>query len=72
MANDINGLDMTDVLSILERRKGTYLSLLLDEVESLFLKNPKVTYPEVRKLILDSYNDYFRSFIRVVIGDIEK
>ena len=66
-----NGLDMLDILSILERRKGTYLSLLLDDLEKSYLRTPTPTYEEVRKLILDYFNDYYRSFIRVITdGDI--
>ncbi len=67
-----NSLDMLSILSILERRKGTYLSLLLDDLELLYKRNSSPDFHEVRKLILDYFNDYYRSLIKVVTdGDIE-
>ncbi len=66
-----NGLDILSILSILERRKGTYLSLLLGDLELLY-KRGTPSYNDVRKLILDYFNDYYRSLIRVVTdGDVE-
>ncbi len=71
MGND-NGLDILSILSILERRKGTYLSLLLDDLELLYKRNESPAFTDVRKLILDYFNDYYRSLIKVVTdGDIE-
>lgn len=67
-----NGLDILSILSILERRKGTYLSLLLEDLEVLYKKNEDPGFLAVRKLILDYFNDYYRSLIKVVTdGDIE-
>jgi hypothetical protein len=66
-----NGLDILSILSILERRKGTYLSLLLDDLELLYKKGDP-QFADVRKLVLDYFNDYYRSLIKVVTdGDIE-
>ncbi len=64
-------IDMLDILGILERRKNTYLSFLLNDLEMLFNRgNPD--YQHVRKMVLDYFNDYYRSFIKAVVdGEIE-
>ena len=68
---EINGLDVKDVMSQLKRRSGRYLALLLSDIEEEMVHEPEC-YQVVRKLILDAFNDYTRSIVRVVFGeDIE-
>lgn len=64
----VEPVDMLDILGILERRKNTYLSFLLSDLERLFDRNPSPHYEDVRKMVLDYFNDYYRSFIKAVIG----
>lgn len=64
----VEPIDMLDILGILSRRKDTYLSFLLDDLEILYRKNPNPPYQDVRRLILDYFNDYYRSFVKAVVG----
>jgi len=64
---EINGLDMIDLLAVIKRRQGRYLSLLLNDVEEEL--NDVEKYKIIRKYILDNFNDYTRSVFRILLGD---
>jgi hypothetical protein len=64
---EINGLDMIDLLAVIKRRQGRYLSLLLNDVEEEL--NDAEKYKIIRKYILDNFNDYTRSVFRILLGD---
>lgn len=64
---EINGLDLADILVQLGRRQRRYLHLLLNDVETAIGQAEE--YEIVRKLILDNFNDYTRSIVRILVGD---
>ena len=66
---EINGLDLKDILAIVNRKKGRYLALILSELES---KIPEDEWVDARKCVLDYFNDFTRSIVRSIIGqDVE-
>ncbi len=75
---EIGDLDMIDIISLIERRKGKFLALLMTDVEAEFIRrgyNTDINSPEasqfyilIRKFIFDGFNDYTRSIDRVLVG----
>lgn len=78
MGNELNDLDMLDIIRLIDRRKGKFLALVINDVQESFrqngyntnLKSPLVDpfYLAVRKSILDGFNDFTRSIDRVLVG----
>ncbi len=66
----IQGLDLIDIISIVDKKKRKYLALMLQDVEEV-LKPTSPEFKIVRKIILDNVNSYTRSMIRSLLGDIE-
>jgi len=67
----INGLDAIDTITFIRKKTKRFQALLLDDVENVIDKDSE-DFIKVRKLILDYFNDYTRSIIRLIFGDIEK
>jgi hypothetical protein len=66
-----NEIDMLVVIGLLGKIKDTYLNLLLRAIKDLYDANGTPEYLQVRKAVLDYFNDYHRAFINVVTdGDI--
>ncbi len=65
----IDGLDLIDVLQQISRKKSKFIRITLDELEKII--DDKKTFMDVRKVVLDGYNDYTRSFMRLFFGEIE-
>jgi hypothetical protein len=65
----IQGFDLLDVtgymIKVNKKFQATFLSRLEELVED------DETYHELRKLYLDSSNNYLRSIIKSIFGDIE-
>jgi hypothetical protein len=65
----MNLFEVWDTVRFLKKKKNKYLAITLDELEQIL---PEKTYPKeyelVRKLILDSFNDYHRAIYRIVLG----
>ena len=66
----IEGLDMFDLINILNTKNKKWQAICLQEVEEILDKNSE-EYRLVRKAILDSMNTYTRSTFRVLFGNIE-
>lgn len=62
------GLDGTDILNLLNRKKNSYIKSTLSTLEEAFNTSVPPTYEVVRKLFLDSINDYTRSVERALLG----
>lgn len=66
----IQGLDMVDALNVIENKKDKFVAIMLSDVELMFPKNSK-EFKFIRKVILDGMNDYTRSYLRILFGDVE-
>jgi hypothetical protein len=66
----IEGLDLVDALNVIENKKDKFVAIMLSDVEMMFPKNSK-EFRYVRKIILDGMNDYTRSYLRILFGDVE-
>jgi len=66
----IEGLDLVDALNVIENKKDKFVAIMLSDVELMFTKNSK-EFKFVRKVILDGMNDYTRSYLRILFGDVE-
>lgn len=68
MGNVIQGLDLMDVVYFVQKKNKKFQAILLQDVENVLNKDSE-EYREVRKLVLDSYNAYTRSILRVIFGN---
>lgn len=64
----IQGLDVIDIITIVGKKNRKYQAVLLGEIEQIISKDTE-EYQKVRKSILDSFNGYTRSVLRLVFGD---
>jgi hypothetical protein len=67
----IEGLDLVDVTNYISAKRNKFMAMMLTELEIIFPKDTK-EYKLVRKVILDGMNDYTRSLMRVIFGEIEE
>jgi hypothetical protein len=65
----IEGLDIIDVLGETSRKNRKFSAIFLNELDEL-VSDPKVK-KLLRKAFLDNHNNYTRSIIRMIFGDIE-
>lgn len=66
----IDGLNMFDVITIISKKNKRYIANALDEMEEI-LGSDTEAFLKVRKIFLDSQNDYTRSIFVTLFGDIE-
>jgi hypothetical protein len=64
----IQGLDVIDIVTIVGKKNRKYQAVLLAEIETVMDKDSD-DYKKIRKVILDSYNGYTRSILRLIFGD---
>jgi len=67
----IEGLDLIDVTRYISAKRNKFMAMMLAELENTMPKESK-DYKAVRKLILDGMNDYTRSLVRVLFGEVEE
>lgn len=67
---EIEGLDIIDVIDFVTKKRRKFLAILLSELEEV-LDHETDEYAQVRKIILDGFNDYTRSVMRALFGDVE-
>jgi len=67
----IQGLDTIDVAKIISKKNSKFLAIGLQELEESLDKNEK-NFNNIRKIFLDNFNDYTRSIMRIIFGDIEE
>lgn len=65
----IQGLDLVDVIRIIDKKKNKFLAISLQEIEEIGLDKKEFTL--IRKIFLDALNEYTRSMMRALLGDIE-
>lgn len=66
----IDGLDMLDVMNFISKKKNKFLAIMLQDLEMEVPRNSP-EYIMIRKIILDGINDYTRSLLKVLFGDVE-
>ena len=66
----IQGLDLIDIISIVDKKKRKYLALMLQDLEGV-LGADSEEFKNVRKIVLDNVNSYTRSLVRALLGDVE-
>lgn len=66
----IKGLDLLDIIRFIKRTNKKYQAILLSQIEDLNLS--KEIYNKIRKLLLDSFNNYTRAIVYTIFGDIDK
>ena len=66
----IDGLDLFDLISFINKKNKRYQAVILADVEEILGKDSE-EFKIIRKLFLDGFNDYTRSIVRIVFGDIE-
>jgi hypothetical protein len=67
----IEGLDLVDVTRYISAKRDKFMAMMLAELENTMPKDSR-DYKAMRKLILDGMNDYTRSLVRVLFGEIEE
>lgn len=66
----IEGLDVIDVIKYITKKRNKFLAIVLAEIETVVPKNSE-NYKIIRKAILDGMNDYTRSLMRILFGQVE-
>ncbi len=66
----IEGLDVLDVLHFITKKKDKFIAITLANLEEVMDKDSN-EYKYIRKLMLDGFNDYTRSLLRILFGQIE-
>jgi hypothetical protein len=66
----IDGLDVIDVVKYITKKRNKFIAMMLAELEES-MEPESNEYKFVRKIILDGMNDYTRSTMRTLFGDVE-
>ena len=66
----IDGLDAFDLISFIGKKNKKFQAIILADAEEILGKDSE-EFKQIRKLFLDGFNDYTRSIVRIVFGDIE-
>jgi len=66
----IEGLDVIDVVRYISRKKDKFIAIVLADLEEVMEKDSN-EYKFVRKIFLDGFNDYTRSVMRTLFGNVE-
>ena len=64
--NKVNGVNLVDIATNIEKQKRMYCKLSLDALERLG-KNGELTFPQTKKIVLDNFNDFTRA-VHTIIG----
>lgn len=64
----IQGLDPLDVAGFVSKKNKKYQAVLLQDIEEILGRDTQ-EFAAIRKLVLDSYNNYTRSVLRVIFGN---
>lgn len=64
------GLDAFDIIRFIIKKNKRYQAIFLNELEEVLAPDSE-NYIRVRKLYLDSQNNYTRSILRAIFGDVE-
>ena len=66
----IQGLDLPDIIGFIDKKNKKFQAITLTEFEEVMDKNSP-EFKAIRKITLDNYNNYTRSVVRAIFGDVE-
>jgi len=66
----IQGLDVLDVVGFVNTKNKKFQAILLNDLEQIIDKDSE-EFRLIRKLFLDGFNNYTRSILVLIFGDIE-
>lgn len=66
----IQGLDIIDMLGYVSRNNKKYQATVLNLLEEVLDKDTE-EYKQIRKIFLDAFNNYTRSTLKLIFGNIE-
>ena len=66
----MDGLDLFDMISFISKKNKRFCAVILADAEEVLGKDSE-EFEAIRKIFLDGFNDYTRSIVRIVFGDIE-
>lgn len=60
--------DIEEFLGFMKRRKNIHIRMALEQIEMIFPASSK-EYKKIRKIFLDTFNDYTRSNLSMIFGE---
>lgn len=66
----IDGFNMFDIITLIQKKNKRYIANALDEAEQVLDKDSEA-FLKMRKILLDTMNDYTRSVFVTLFGNIE-
>ena len=66
----IQGLDPLDLTQLISRKNRKFMAIGLQEIEEILGKDTE-EFKHVRQAYLNTFNNYTRSVVRAIFGDIE-
>lgn len=66
----VQGLDLPDIIGFITKKNKKFQAITLTEFEEIIDKNSP-EFKAIRKITLDNYNNYTRSVVRAIFGDVE-
>ena len=66
----IHGLDLFDIFRLGEKKKNKFIALTLQEIEQVDGLTSE-EFQLIRKFVLDGFNEFTRSLLRALLGDVE-
>ena len=66
----VQGLDLIDIITFISKKNKKFQAITLSEYEEILDKN-SAEFKAIRKVTLDNYNNYTRSVVRAIFGDVE-
>ena len=64
----IQGMDVIDLILVVGQKNKKFTAIALQEIEEVLGKDSE-EYKIIRKIFLDSFNNYTRSVMRSIFGD---
>jgi replication-associated recombination protein RarA len=67
----VQAMDVLDLVDYITRKNKKSQAIVLSQLEDILGRDSK-EYSKVRKIFLDTMNDYHRSILTTIFGDIEQ
>lgn len=65
----IQGLDIIDVINLVDKKKNKFAAIALQDIEELGVDEE--VFKILRKIFLDTLNEFTRSTLRALLGEVE-